>query len=79
MTELEIYKKVTSILSDFSEMPMKKMKMDSKLMGDLDLNSLDVVNIVMAFEDAFDISIPDSDLDKFKTIADTVSYIKSHG
>lgn len=79
MTELEIYKKVTSILSDFSEMPIEKMKMDSKLMGDLDLNSLDVVNIVMAFEDAFDISIPDSDLDKFKTIADTVSYIKSHG
>lgn len=78
MTEQDIYKMVTNILSDFSEVSIDNMRMESKLMADLELNSLDVVNIVMAFEDTFNLSIPDSDLDKFKTIADTVSYIKNH-
>ncbi|NLM04399.1 MAG: acyl carrier protein [Clostridiales bacterium] len=49
---------------------------DTLLIGDLDADSLDAVEIVMSLEDEFDIEIEDEVAEKFKTIGDIVDYIE---
>lgn len=49
----------------------------TSLMNDLKADSLDAVEIIMAFEDEFEIEIPDSDAEHFKNIGDIVDYIES--
>jgi NADH dehydrogenase (ubiquinone) 1 alpha/beta subcomplex 1 len=50
----------------------------SKFKEDLDLDSLDAVEVVMAIEEEFNIEIPDSEADKILSISDAVAYISSH-
>jgi acyl carrier protein len=45
---------------------------------DLGADSLDIVELVMAFEEAFDVEIPDEDAEKIKTVKDAIDYIKAH-
>ena len=49
----------------------------TSMMKDLEADSLDAVEIIMAFEDEFDIEIPDEDAEKFDNIGDIVAYIES--
>ena len=55
-----------------------EVKEDSKFIEDLGADSLDVVELVMALEEKFDIEIPDEDAEKISTVGDAVEYIKSH-
>ena len=50
----------------------------TNLEEDLNMDSLDAVEVVMALEDAFDITIPDEDSEKFRTIGDIVAYIEQN-
>lgn len=50
--------------------------METSLKEDLDADSLDAVEVIMALEDEFDIEIPDEDAENFKTIGDIVEYIE---
>jgi acyl carrier protein len=50
---------------------------DASFTDDLGADSLDLVELVMAFEDGFDIEIPDEDAENIKTVADAVNYIQS--
>jgi acyl carrier protein len=45
---------------------------------DLGADSLDIVELVMAFEEAFEIEIPDEDAEKIKTVKDAVDYVNAH-
>lgn len=54
------------------------VKEDSKFTEDLNADSLDVVELVMAIEEKFDVEIPDSEAEKIKTVKDVVDYIDSH-
>lgn len=54
------------------------LSMETSLKEDLDADSLDAVEVVMALEDEFDIEIPDEHAENFKTIGDIVEYIESH-
>jgi len=45
---------------------------------DLGADSLDTVELVMAFEEAFDIEIPDEDAEKIRTVKDAIDYINAH-
>lgn len=49
---------------------------ETSLMKDLEADSLDAVEIIMALEDEFDIEVPDEDAEKFKNIGDIANYIK---
>lgn len=49
----------------------------TSLIGDLEADSLDAVEVVMALEDEFDIEIPDEDAEKFKNLGDIAKYINS--
>lgn len=70
-----MYKKIVDILSNFVEVDGDAIKEDSTLRNDLGLSSLDVVNIVVAFEDEFDIEIPDRDIVNLVTVGDISNYI----
>ncbi len=50
----------------------------ASFVDDLGADSLDTVELVMAFEEAFDIEIPDEDAEKIRTVKDAVDYIEAH-
>jgi len=54
-----------------------EVKENSKFVEDLGADSLDVVELVMALEEKFDIEIPDDEAEKIQTVADVVAYIES--
>lgn len=51
---------------------------ETSLMGDLEADSLDAVEIIMALEDEFDVEIPDEEAEKFKNIGDIANYIEAN-
>jgi len=53
-----------------------KVERSTSMMKDLEADSLDAVEIIMAFEDEFDIEIPDEDAEKFDNIGDIADYIE---
>jgi acyl carrier protein len=69
--------KVIDILSEFTTLDKNKITEASRLMTDLELNSLDVVNVVVAFEDEFDIEIPDRKIKDLNTVGDIVKYLNT--
>ncbi|AHM56489.1 acyl carrier protein 2 [Peptoclostridium acidaminophilum DSM 3953] len=54
------------------------IKKESSLINDLEADSLDAVEIIMAIEDEFGVEIPDEDAEKFKSIGDIVSYVEEN-
>lgn len=54
------------------------LSMGTSLKEDLDADSLDAVEVIMALEEGFDIEIPDEDAENFITIGDIVAYIENH-
>ena len=57
---------------------LETIKKESSLVNDLEADSLDAVEIIMAVEDEFDIEVPDEDAEKFKNIGDIVAYIEEN-
>ena len=55
-----------------------EVKEESKFVEDLGADSLDVVELVMALEEKFDIEIPDTDAEKIITVNDAIQYIETH-
>lgn len=56
----------------------EEIKEDSKFVEDLGADSLDVVELVMALEEKFDIEIPDADAEKIATVGDAIKYVEDH-
>jgi acyl carrier protein len=52
---------------------------NASFVDDLGADSLDTVELVMAFEEAFDLEIPDEDAEKIRTVQDAITYIGQHG
>jgi acyl carrier protein len=50
----------------------------ASFVDDLGADSLDTVELVMAFEEAFDVEIPDDEAEKIRTVQDAISYIEAH-
>lgn len=68
--------KVKEILKNYTEVSEENITAEATLQGDLELNSLDVMNIVIEFEDAFGIEIADSDVVDFVTVGDVVDFLQ---
>lgn len=68
--------KVINIISSVCEIDKKDIKLDSNLINDLELESLDVVDLVVAFEKEFNIKIDDKDIKQFQTVEDIVKYLE---
>ncbi len=70
--------KVKEIIQNYTELPAGEITLETDLVKDLDLNSLDVVNIVVTFEDEFDIEIPDRVISSLTKVVDIVKYLEEH-
>ena len=68
--------KVTTILKDYIGDESVPITADSSLVNDLGLSSLDVINLVLTFEEEFDIEIPERILPTMHTVGDIVSYLE---
>ena len=71
-------KKVIEIVSEQLGVSADEIKMETSFVNDLGADSLDTVELVMEFEDEFDINIPDEDAEKIQTVGEAVKYIKEH-
>lgn len=71
-------KKVTEIVSEQLGVSPDQVKMETSFVNDLGADSLDTVELVMEFEDEFDINIPDEDAEKIQTVGEAVKYINEH-
>ena len=68
--------KIIELIADKLNKKVEDIKMETRLVEDLGADSLDVVELIMAFEDEFGIALPDEDVAKLKTIENIVTYIK---
>ena len=71
----EVKDKVIGIVSEQLNIPKEDIKLESAFIADLKADSLDLVELVMEFEDEFGVQIPESDQDKIQLVGDAVSYI----
>jgi acyl carrier protein len=74
---MDIAQKVKEIVSQQLDADLAEIKDSSAFIDDLDADSLAVVELVLAFEEQFEIDIPDEDTEKIRTVGDAVSYITS--
>lgn len=72
------FEEVKAIVVEQLNVEESIVKEDSKFTEDLNADSLDVVELVMAIEDKFGVEIPDSEAEKIKTVKDVVDYIENH-
>ena len=70
-----IAEKVASIIAEQLEVEPAKVTPNARFDTDLNADSLDVVELVMAFEEAFDIEIPDEEAEKIQTVQQAVDHI----
>lgn len=71
-----VEEKVTGIVSEQLGVAIEEISRSSSFIDDLKADSLDVVELVMSFEDEFGITIPDEDYEKIKTVGDAIDYIE---
>ncbi len=69
--------KIKEIISKQLGIDIEKVTPEASFMDDLGADSLDTVELVMAFEEAFNIEIPDEDAEKIVKVQDAINYIKN--
>lgn len=73
-----VEEKVKQIIVEQLGVDEAEVTANASFIDDLGADSLDTVELVMAFEEAFDIEIPDEEAEKIKSVSDAVSYIEKH-
>ena len=74
---MDIFSKVKEIVVDQLGVDEEDVTPDASFIDDLGADSLDIVELIMAFEEEFDIEIPDEDAEKITTVGEAVEYIES--
>ena len=75
---MAIVDKVKAIIVEQLGAEEEDVKVDSSFVDDLGADSLDIVELVMALEEEFELEIPDEDAEKIRTVGEAVKYIKEH-
>lgn len=71
--------KIKDIIVEQLGVDPEKVKAEASFIDDLGADSLDIVELVMAMEEEFDLEIPDEDAEKLKTVQDVASYLEKKG
>ena len=71
-----VFEKIKELNMEQPNVDEDSVTLNTHLMKDLEADSLDAVEIIMAIEDEFDIEIPDEDAEKFQTVSDLVKYVE---
>jgi len=74
----EIQDKVIEIVSEQMGVDKAEITRETSFVNDLNADSLDTVELVMEFEDEFELSIPDEEAEKIQTVGQAIDYIKEH-
>lgn len=75
---METLEKIKEILCEQLDVEADSITMEASILDDLGADSLDVVDLVMNLEEAFDTEIPDDEIEGLKTVGDVVRYIDEH-
>jgi acyl carrier protein len=78
MATTNIEAKVKSIIADQLGVGEDEIKPESSFIEDLGADSLDIVELVMAMEEEFEVEIPDEEAENIKTVGDAVNYVNNH-
>ena len=73
-----IFEKVKEVIIEQLAVEDDAIKLETSFIDDLGADSLDIVELIMALEEEFDMEIPDSDAEKVVTVGDVVDYIKDN-
>lgn len=73
-----MFERIQEIIADKLSIDVDSITMDASFIDDLNADSLDIVELIMALEDELDMEIPDEDVENFKTVGDVVNYVKAH-
>jgi acyl carrier protein len=74
----EVFDGIKAIIIDLLGVDEAKVTLTADFKNDLEADSLDLVELIMAFEEKFGKEIPDEDAQKIKTVGDAVTYVQSH-
>jgi acyl carrier protein len=78
MSTSAIEAKVKNIIADQLGVGEDEIKPESSFIEDLGADSLDIVELVMAMEEEFEVEIPDEEAENIKTVGDAINYINTH-
>ncbi|HTP52858.1 MAG TPA: acyl carrier protein [Anaeromyxobacteraceae bacterium] len=78
MTTANVEQKVKSIIAEQLGVSEDEIKTTSSFIEDLGADSLDIVELVMAMEEEFEVEIPDEEAENIKTVQDAINYINTH-
>ena len=78
MAESDIEERVATIICNQLDVEKEKVKPETNFVNDLGADSLDIVELVMELEEAFEMSIPDDDAEKIRTVGEAIDYIKKN-
>lgn len=79
MSDKSIEDRVKDIIVDQLGVNADQVTPEAKFVEDLGADSLDTVELVMAFEEEFDVEVPDEEAEKLQSVQDVISYISSQG
>jgi len=78
-TQPEILSGLAEIVNEVAGVPTDDVQMDKSFIDDLDIDSLSMVEVVVAAEERFGVKIPDDDVKGLQTVGDAVTYIEKAG
>ncbi len=73
-----VFEKVKKLIAEQLDVEEEDITLEASFQEDLDADSLDVVELIMAIEDEFDIEISDEEAEKISTVKNAVDYIENH-
>ena len=73
-----MFERIQEIIADKLGIDVEEITSDAAFVEDLNADSLDIVELIMALEDELDMEIPDDEAEKFVTVGDVVKFIKAH-
>lgn len=74
----DIAERVATIVTNQLDVEREKVKPEASFINDLGADSLDIVELVMELEEEFDMSIPDEDAEKIRTVGEAINYIQGN-
>ena len=75
---MDIKEKVIQIVAEQMGVDKSQVTEETSFINDLGADSLDTVELVMEFEDEFDLNIPDEDAEKIQTVGEAIKYVEEH-
>jgi acyl carrier protein len=77
-TKEDVLAGLAEIVNEIAGIPTEEVQLDKSFTDDLDVDSLSMVEVVVAAEERFEVKIPDDDVKNLKTVGDAVDYITNH-